>query len=117
MSEIPEFTSEEIAAVRDAIKERFGHDLETHLADVEVRIYADDRELTECPAIYWEHDECHFVICKTGEERYRSQFYYRGYDQYGTGIEEYTDIVECALTLLRVQADHELERKGAFDDK
>ena len=34
-----------------------------------------DTEL--CPAAYWEHQGCHFIICKTGDSNYRCQLYYR----------------------------------------
>lgn len=42
---------------------------------------------------------------KTGEPRYRCQFYYRVRQMYGTGEEEYDDLSECMVTLLQVQAD------------
>jgi len=35
-----------------------------------------------------------------------SQFFYRIHQQYGTGIEEYDEIEDCIISLLRVQADH-----------
>ena len=117
MTNIPDFTAEEIKVVQDTLQERYNHAIETHLADVELRLDKDSTQLSECPAIYWKVDDCNFIICKTGKFRYRNQFYYRGHEQYGTGIEEYDDMLECISTLLRVQADHELERKGAFGEK
>jgi hypothetical protein len=45
------------------------------------------------------------IISKTGEDRYRSQFFYRLHQMFSTGIEEYDDITECVVTLLQVQAD------------
>lgn len=47
---------------------------------------------------------------KTGERRYRCQFFYSVYEQYGTGISEFHDIGECVTTLLRVQSDHERDK-------
>ena len=111
MTSISDFSDTEKWVVRSALDERWGHGtVELQLADVEVRLSASDRELTSCPAVYWEAQGCHFVLIKTGEQRYRSQFYYAGHEQYGTGIDEYSDLSECVLTLLRMQADHELAR-------
>jgi hypothetical protein len=47
------------------------------------------------------------VIIKTDQNRYRTQFYYGNREQYGTGIEEYSDLGDCVLSLLRLQSDHE----------
>jgi hypothetical protein len=33
-------------------------------------------------------------------------------DHYGTGRDEYDDLEQCTLTLLRVQADHEKQSAG-----
>jgi len=109
MSTVNDFNAEEIKAVQDTLKERYGKNVATELADVELRLDPADRTLTSCPALYWEDDECHFVVCKIGNNRYYCQFYYRGYDQYGTGIRDYNDLIECVVTMLRVQADHQLK--------
>jgi len=42
-------------------------------------MYPQVRELTHCPAIFWEVDDASFVIIKTVERLYRRQFYYRGF--------------------------------------
>ena len=52
-------------------------------------------------------DGCHFVVCKMGDEKFHGQFFYGKNEQYGTGIHEYNDIVECIVSLLQAQADHE----------
>jgi hypothetical protein len=108
MSTIPDFTTEEVNAVRETLKERFRKDTEVLLADTELRLDPGAPELTTCPALYWENNHCHFVISKLGTNRFHTQFYYRGSEQFGTGIREFDDIVDCTVTLLRVQADHEL---------
>ena len=74
-------------------------------------MYPQDRELTLCPAIFWQVDDTSFVIVKVGEKRYRSQFYYRGYQQYGTGKSEFDDMTDCVVTLLQVHADKEAMRR------
>lgn len=112
------FNQEEIKAVQDTLKERYGREVTTELADVELRLDPADRSLTQCPAIYWEDGDCHFVACKIQNNRYYCQFYYRGYDQYGTGIREYNDLIECIVTVLRAQADHQLKLNNVvYNDK
>ncbi len=113
MTGIPDFSDSELEVVREALAERWGRPVEVEVAEAEVRLNPHSFQLTTCPALYWEADGCHFVVVKTGSSRYRCQFYYRIRQMYGTGIEEYDDLGECVLTLLRVQADHELERRRA----
>ena len=116
MSAIPDITETEERIVQTALKKRYRRDLELQFADAEVRLNPADRELTICPVFVWEADGCHFVIFKTGERRYRCQFFYRGYQQYGTGIHEYDDLAECAVSLLQAQADHTATRRGDIDE-
>jgi len=104
---IPDFTDTELRIVQETVQERFRSDVEIHPIEGEVRIDPSDRELTPCPGLYWRGEgRAQFVIFKTGESRYRCQFFYRVHQQYGTGREEYTDLGECVITLLQVQADH-----------
>ena len=106
MSSVPDFTEAEQWAVETTLKERWPEkDLEIQLADVEIKMYPQDRELTVCPAIFWEVGSTSFVIIKVAERTYRSQFYYRGFQQYGTGKQEYDDITDCVVTMLQVHAD------------
>jgi hypothetical protein len=116
MSSIPDFTQTEQWVVHTTLKERYGHDKEIQLGDSEVRLNPSAMELTEVPVLYWEHADCHFVLFKVGDGRYRSQFFYRGFEQFSTGIDEYDDIGDCVVSLLRAQADHEAERGGQFPD-
>jgi len=111
MSAIPDITDTEKHTVRQVLNERWGKDkVDMHLVDVEARLSPADRELTECPALYWEQGDCHFVLIKTDDSRYRTQFFYGNREQFGTGIHEYDNIGDCALSLLRLQADHESTR-------
>lgn len=56
--------------------------------------------------------DCQFVVSKLGKMRYYSQYYYKGSEQFGTGIREFDDLFERVTTLLRVQADHELSKSN-----
>ncbi|MFV2055047.1 MAG: hypothetical protein ACC707_01215 [Thiohalomonadales bacterium] len=108
MSKITDFDQNETQLIEQTLLERYGKPVEIHLADTELRLYPDDRELTECPAVYWEQDDCHFVVSKIGKEKFYCQFYYKGSEQFGTSIREYDDLLNCIVTLLRLQADHQL---------
>ena len=108
MPSVPDITDAEQWAVETTLKERWpDENIDIQLADVEIRMYPTDRELTVCPAMFWEHSETSFVIIKVAEKAYRSQFYYRGYQQYGTGKHDYDDITDCVVTMLQVHADKE----------
>lgn len=112
---IPDLTDLEKSIIQQTINERWGKGKVTaDEVEVEIRLSKADRDTTPCPAMYWEHEDCKFVLAKAGESRYRSQFFYSVKDQFGTGIEEYTDLGDCVLYLLRLQADHESERKQNF---
>ena len=112
MPEIEDISDNELWIVKSALRERYGKDMELQLADSEIRLRQSDRDLTVCPVLYWEHEKCHFVIIKSGDRRYRSQFYYRLYQQMGTGTAEYDDLSECVVSLLQVQADYEAKEQG-----
>ena len=106
MSAIEDFTDSELWIIRTTLEERYGKSIELMLADIELRLNPYATELTVCPAAYWDDQGCHFIVCKSGDSRYRCQFYYRVHQMYGTGVEEYDDLSECVVTLLQVQADH-----------
>jgi len=112
MSTIPDFTDNELWTIRTTLKERYGAEKEVHPAETELRLDRSSTRLVSCPTVYWEDGSCHFVVFKTGDKRYRCQFFYRVHQQYGTGIEEFDDLSECVVTLLQVQADHAAEEEG-----
>lgn len=109
---IPDFDAAERALVAKLVHHRYGKPLAIELADSELRLHPAADELTVCPTVYWAERGAHFVIWKTGERRYRCQFFYADADHYGTGRDEYDDLEQCTLTLLRVQADHEKQSAG-----
>jgi len=113
MAEIPDISDTERWILETTLKERYGRDVEFRLADAEIRLSPSDRELTNCPVVLWQDEQgCSFVIFKTGDRSYRCQFFYRGYQQYGTGVKEYDDLSECVVSLLQAQADHAAEERG-----
>lgn len=115
MSSIPDFTPEETKVVNDTLQERYGKPIDPQLVDVELRLNPDDSQVTDCPAFYWEDNDCHFILAKMGDSAFFSQFFYGNREQFGTGRYQYDDILDCLVTTLRVQADHELERNKVKD--
>ncbi len=111
MGSIPDFNEAELWAVRTALAERYGEEREFELAETELRLDKHSTRLVPCPTVYWRDGACHFVVCKTGPERYRCNFFYRVHQVFGTGIEEFDNLTECVVTLLQVQADHQREQE------
>ncbi len=107
MAQITDFTKSEIWTIESTLKERWGkeNEIELQFADTDIRLHLGDRETTECPAIIWQYDGCNYIIFKTGIQNYRCQFFYKGYQQYGTGVHEYDDIGDCIISLLQIQSD------------
>lgn len=112
MNAIPAITESELWIINTTLRERYGKSISIEQGTAEIRLSPADRELTSCPVIYWEVDTCHFVIFKTADRRYRCQFFYKSYQQYGTGRYEYDDLTECVVNLLQVQADYAARERG-----
>ena len=107
MSQVPDFTEAAQWSAKTTSKERWPADLppEIQLADVEIRMLPPDRELTVCPAVFWEFGATSFANIKVGKRACRSQFYYRGFRLYSTGKTEFDDTADCVVTTLQVHAD------------
>lgn len=117
MQRIPDISETELWVVNTTLKERYDEPVEIQLADSEIRLHPSDREVTEVPVIIWQVADCNFVIFKTGDRSYRGQFFYRLYQQYGTGVQEYDDLTECIVSLLQTQADYTAEEQGDIAGK
>ena len=111
---IPDFSESELWLIRQTLEERYGEPREIELADAEVRIHPEERELTECPVVVWQDPETDatFVVFKLGADGYRAQFFYRGYQQYGLADKNFDDLAECVVTILQVQVDHEVKHRA-----
>lgn len=117
MNPIPEFTETELWTVRTALNERYGKPVELQLADSELRLNPESTTLTPCPTVFWAQGGVNFIIFKVGEGEYRSQFFYRNREQFGTGRDYYDNLAECVTILLQVQADHERSRNLKADTR
>ena len=109
---VPDFTAEERRWIDAALTERFGHAVAIEPADSELRLEPDTPVLTSCPTLYWRERGCHYLLFKTGGDRYRCQFFYSDDEHYGAGRSEFDDLPACLTALLRAQADQEKERRG-----
>lgn len=111
MSGVPDITDTELWVVEATLRERYGKAVEVQLADVELRLDPAVPDLTLCPAMVWKEQGAGFVISKVGDNRYRCQFFYSAREQYGTGKAEYDDLLDCVVTLLKLQADYAAKRQ------
>jgi hypothetical protein len=106
---IPGFTDAELRLVDATLRERYGRAVEVQEVEVEVRMHPADRELTECPALYWKEEGCDFVVSKTGVDKFRSMFFFgRIKDRYTTHPDEYftfDNLGDCLVMTLKVQED------------
>ncbi len=107
-----EFTDSELHNIREMLTQRYKKDVEIELADCEFVLDKNSDQTTSCPTVFWYARGANFVVFKVGLFQYRTQFFYTPHDQYGTDIEQYTDLEECVATVLRTQSDHERERKA-----
>jgi hypothetical protein len=107
---IPGFSASDLALARACLKERFDREIDVQEVETEVRLSPGDRELALCPALYWKEDGCAFVLSKTGPAAYRAMFFYSVKDRFGTGKEEYDNLGDCMITLLKVQEDAHARR-------
>ncbi|MGC2519655.1 MAG: hypothetical protein WA373_11195 [Burkholderiales bacterium] len=109
---IDDFSAAERQQVDALLLDRFGRAVLVEAADSELRLDPSIPVLTSCPTLYFSQHDCHFLLFKVGERRYRCQFFYTEDELYGAGATEFDDLQRCLTALLRAQADLEKERKG-----
>jgi hypothetical protein len=107
---IRDFTPRERNLVSQTLVERCGNPVPLQAIQAEIQLNLLEEQLTQCPSLTWQIDLCHFVIFKTGDDRFRCQFYYTDAEQFGTGTQEYASLGDCIIDLLQTQAQHEKDR-------
>lgn len=119
-SGIADFTEHETWLIRSTLDERYGKDVvDAQQVDVELRLSLGDKELTLCPAMYWEEGKSRFLLAKiednprTGERLYHSQFFYSVRHHYGEESNQYKDLGDCVVNLLKLQEKYEKELEEA----
>ena len=111
MADIASFSDAEMHLVHAALRERFGQQMEVQEVETEIRLHPADRELTVCPALYWETEgRCRFVVSKTGNNKFRSMFFWSVKDRFASGKEEYDNLGDCVVTTLKMQEEAERSR-------
>jgi hypothetical protein len=104
-----EFDEEELELLAALLERRYGRATAFECAEAEI----DGVSPRTCAAAFWEARGAQFVLCKTGESRYRAQFFLGDAAALG-GPGEHEDLADCVNTLLRLQADDERRRSGVF---
>lgn len=108
---IKPFSARERSLISQTLLERFGHAVPLHPVDAELQLNLLKEEFALCPSITWSEQGAHFIIFKTGDERFRALFYYNEALLFGTGKDEYDNLGDCVVTLLQVHADREEESR------
>jgi len=103
------FTQAETRLVHATLKERYKREVDVQEVDVDIRMHPADRELTECPALYWKEEGCDFVISKVAADKFRSMFFFgRIKDRYTTHPDEYytyDNLGDCLVMTMKVQEE------------
>jgi hypothetical protein len=113
---LPDFSDNERQLVNQILLERYARIVPVQGVEVELLLNPGDTEPVPCPALYWSELGVEFVVAKTGDDRFRCQFFYSPDEVFGTGRETYDNLGDCVVTLLRLQADHQSTRSGALPD-
>ncbi len=113
---IPDFTDNEFQLVNQILLERYNRIVPLQAVEVELLLCPDDRQPTPCPALYWSEMGAEFIVAKSGDQRFRCQFFYSPSEIFGTGRDIYDNLGDCVITLLRLQADHHGTRSGSLPE-
>jgi hypothetical protein len=113
---LPDFTDNEYQLVNQILLERYSRIVPLQAVEVELMLSPDDRMPTPCPALYWGELGCEFVVAKTGDQRFRCQFFYSPNEIFGTGRDVYDNLGDCVTTMLKLQADHHGTRSEALPE-
>lgn len=108
---VADFTPREKNLVSQTLVERYGVAVPVQSIHSEIQLDLLKEDLTRVPALTWQEGVCHFVVFKTGDSRFRCQFYYTDAEQFGTAKIEYDSLGDCVIDLLQVQGKHEEERQ------
>lgn len=113
---LPDFSDKERQLLNQILLERYSRIVPVQSVEVELLLSPGDAQPVPCPALYWNEHGVEFVVAKTGDERFRCQFFYSSDEIFGTVRETYDSLGDCVVTLLRLQADHQSTRSGALPE-
>jgi len=101
---VPDFSDKQIASVQAMVDKMFGEQIELQLGDGDILVDAESAKASLCPVIYWQAQECHFLVFRVGADQYRAQYFYTPQDQHTTQQLDFTDVADCVTVLLKEQA-------------
>ena len=113
---IPDFTDTEFQLANQILLERYGKIVPLQRVDVDLQLRPEPEPPSPCPALYWSALGAEFIVAKTGDQRFRCQFFYSPSEIFGTGRDIYDNLGDCVITLLRLQADHHGTRSGSLPE-
>ena len=117
MLEIIIFSDLEQADFRSTLDKRWPKgEVDVQLVDVDVTLSDTTKGNIECPAYYWEYAEYHFLLMKTGKNKFRPQFFFQDTEEVEAETLEFDDVAECTMALLQLQANHALSLKMKDED-
>ncbi len=105
-----DFSLLEINLAKNLVNDRW-RDVKIELADVEVSRSSKSESLPY-PALVWEASKCTFVVIKVDESAYKCIFYYLGTQRFDTGVNEYEDLHDCVLSIMKLQANFLLTKNN-----
>ena len=108
---IKPFSARERNLISQALLERFGHAVPLQAVDAELQLNLLKEEFAMCPSVMWKENGANFIVFKTGDERFRSLFYYNEATQFATGKDEYDNLGDCVGTLMQVKTDQQEESR------
>lgn len=112
MASIPDFSDPEFELVAQTLFLRYGNAVPLERVEVELLLDPAATTLDVFPALFWTAHKTDFVICKTGDARFRTQFFRANGDPFGAGRDEFDDLGECITAVLRAAADDAARRSG-----
>ena len=111
MEPITDFDNDEMGIIQTVVDTPYRCPTPLNLADVEVQLEPPNPARQNRPAVHWLENGANFIVIKTGDERYRGQFFYRPSEIFTTEQDEYHQLADCIHSLLKIEANQAL--KGA----
>jgi hypothetical protein len=68
------------------------------------------------PGALLERDGAEFVVAKTGDQRFRCQFFYSPSEIFGTGRDVYDNLGDCVITLLQAAGRSSRHAAGSLPE-
>ena len=104
-----DYTDNELQNISEILNNHCTSEVEIHLADCEVRQDESSRKTVDRPAVFWQVNNCSFIIVKLDHNLFQGRYFYTPNDQFGEEHQRYADAGNCVSALLQSQADQAQE--------